>query len=246
MIRKHEQHIRSNDNTIPGALYHQHQAKQDEGNVKLWRALIIVPLVVVAIFFIDWAFDYDFRNIFRKINIEITSPIGEEPSAYDIQNTIDNMTVPQAYAQLHGQVTAFVPTNNMSELEGRYLKDVFDLVNVGVVERARVLAWHQYYSEESPALFYRHERIIEHLDDMSPPPRLEKFHSLLVYGFAYQKEYFYDWQKEPEEPFSIKNDNAQKSHQYIYASYNNLLSVYNPDRDMQNVFFQHLYTLCLD
>jgi len=163
----------------------------------------------------------------------------------DLNDEIREVTLSDAYSYLNGRMTDFHGSADMTAAEEEYLKKIFALVNEGIIERARHLMWHNNYHSDA-VIVHRHDQIIQKIYDIIPPAKLSRFHSYILNGFQKQKEFFIDWSYDPNRRFNVKNKLVQASHNNIYSAYMNLLSIYNVNNHNKNVFFQHLYTLCLD
>jgi len=206
-------------------------------NIKL---LIVIIFCSIAIFNILGKME---GSLYGIIN---TGKKYDEIPKESLDIKIKEITLEDAYSYLNGKKLDFYGSNVMSIDEEEYLKKIFSLVNEGILERARHLMWHNNYYDGAAYIDHRHDKIIQRIYDIIPPAKLSRFHSYILNGFQKQKEFFVDWSYEPERKFNVRNKLVQESHNNIYNAYLNLIGLYKVNSSNKNIFFQHLYTLCLD
>jgi hypothetical protein len=166
-------------------------------------------------------------------------------SPAELQQSLVSMSIDDAYQRLNGKNLPYNAINTLSVDENRYLSSVFDLIDIGVMERAKTLLWHKHYSPEVPR-DYQHTTLIRSLHVITPPPRFKRFHTLLVHGLKKQLEFFRWWHNNPTETFNKRQPHVMPSHNDIYAAYGELLKHIKGNKPAEQVAYQHLYTLCLD
>jgi len=238
----------------PGSLYYKHQKRTE--HAKATNAWIFIFVIVAVLFFVfaenamrdsSYTSPEPFEPLQqRRPPVENPATAAPElPGGSLTLPMMKPMTVSEAYHYLSGRKMSLQKSGYILPEEETYLKQVFGLVDLGIIERAQILDWHKKHNRFSP-LPYKHGKIIEQLDMLNVPSRLKQFHSLLLEGLAYQRVFFEQWRQNPSQSFNTKNAMVQKSHNKIYTSYIQLIQLYRNDRQNKGVFFQQLYTLCLD
>jgi len=155
-----------------------------------------------------------------------------------------NPTLKAAFKYLKGRNVPLTSTPDMPAEEEEYLLKAIELVDLGIIERAKILQWHKNGGQSD--IEYKHNEIVRKLDMLDIPLRLTGFHEKLTNGLIIQDAYFQEWHETPTKPYNVKTLLAKQSHNEIIGSYYELLRVYGHDSINSTAFYQHLYTLCLD
>ncbi|MDX1975251.1 MAG: hypothetical protein SFT92_06205 [Rickettsiales bacterium] len=170
----------------------------------------------------------------RKLRIEHTAP----------KSIAQHMTVEAAYKATGVQFTPFVPAaTKMSKGDANYIKSLFDLINIGVVERVSLLN-----NLNNPAMrksiVRNHGEILRRIDTLAFPAHLEKLHLLILHAVYEEKEYFDILVNNPSQRFDPMASLVVSSDKKLRAAYQILMDTYvEEDEKTRQSFYSQLCAL---
>ena len=134
--------------------------------------LAFIGMLVVAILFINikpYTPSYDLEEL-KAVQIP----------QVDAQQIVQALEVESAYRMTNVKFATFNRFNaKMAKTESFYLEQLFDLVNIGVVERVQ---WFAILREgvDYSRVAENHTQILREMNALRPPERLEKVHYLIL------------------------------------------------------------------
>lgn len=170
----------------------------------------------------------------RKLHIPDTPP----------QPITQSVAVADAFAMIPVEFTPFdADKARMAKEESAYLKSLFDLVNMGVVERVSLLQ--AVYAADVPENLARnHQEILRRMKHLAFPARLERVHLLIMHAVHEEKQYFDELIANPGRRFDPSAPLVVSADRKLRAAYQELVDTY-PDEEssIRQSFYSELCAL---
>ncbi len=184
--------------------------------------------------------------------LSIAGPEAGDPPA---RKPSSGMTVQQAYQSHAGhRHTDFDPTAaGFNPREAAYLVNLFDLVDLAIVEKTQAWTWFQSGGRAgAPVGTYkgRIDRLVTDIDRLPAPERLQPVRTLIVEAIREQTLFFEAWEQSERGGVARATDNKgrylQSSSQKLQLAYSHLRALF-PEAGKRNFdsFYDHLCVLDL-
>jgi hypothetical protein len=163
----------------------------------------------------------------------------EEPLA--VTTSAADMSVEEAYRAIPHRRTVFdTGTARMSAEEREYLRRLFDLVDLGIVERVGTLGWLKSKGGREPSA-ENYDRVVNQLNALSVPPRLGSVHRLVSEAMVEQRAALAEWRKTAVPANLAGHPLVARSSGRLQRAYGELLALF-PQEDAHNkaAFFDYL------
>ena len=139
------------------------------------------------------------HNLFTQLLPAIPRLMEERPAKVSAVERIPSATrsaaVERAYRAIPHRRTVFdAGTATMSADERAYLCQMFELVDLGIVERVERLGWLRSGDGSEPSV-ESYDQVVDLLDALSVPPRLASVHRLVSEAMVEQRAALADWRK---------------------------------------------------
>ncbi|HUM17565.1 MAG TPA: hypothetical protein VL086_17875 [Candidatus Nitrosotalea sp.] len=139
------------------------------------------------------------HNLFTQLLPAIPRLLEERPmklSAIESVATADRpAAVERAYRAIPHRRTVFdVSAATMSPDERAYLRRMFELVDLGIVERVETLGWLRSRDENEPSV-ESYDQVVSQLGALTVPPRLASVHRLVSEAMVEQRAALTEWRK---------------------------------------------------
>jgi hypothetical protein len=149
--------------------------------------------------------------------------------------------VEEAYRAIPHRRTVFdVGTAKMSPEEREYLQRLFELVDLGIVERVGTLTWLRSNGGREPSP-ERYEQVLSQLSGLSVPPRLAGVHRLVSDAMGEQRAALEEWRKTALPADLARDPRVAGSSDKLRRAYGELLALF-PQEDEHNkaAFYDYL------
>jgi hypothetical protein len=150
-------------------------------------------------------------------------------------------SVEEAYRAIPHRRTVFdAGTARMSPEEREYLRRLFDLVDLGIVERVGTLGWLKSKGGREPSA-ENYDRVVNQLNALSVPPRLGSVHRLVSEAMVEQRAALAEWRKTAVPSDFAGHSLVASSSGKLRRAYGELLALF-PQEDAHNkaAFFDYL------
>jgi hypothetical protein len=139
------------------------------------------------------------HNLFTQLLPVIPRLLEERPakvSAVETAPSVDRTAaVERAYQAIPHRRTVFdARAATMSSDERDYLRRLFELVDLGIVERVETLGWLRSRGVSGPSV-ETSDQVVSQLDGLSVPPRLASVHRLVSEAMVEQRAALAEWRK---------------------------------------------------
>lgn len=139
------------------------------------------------------------HSLFTQLLPAIPRLLEEQPvkvSAVERVPSADrSAAVERAYRAIPHRRTVFdVGAATMSPAERDYLRQLFDLVDLGIVERVETLGWLRSRDGSGPSV-ESYDQVVSQLGALSVPPRLASVHRLVSEAMVEQRAALSEWRK---------------------------------------------------
>lgn len=149
--------------------------------------------------------------------------------------------VEAAYRAIPHRRTVFaVDTAKMSPDERAFLQQLFDLVDLGIVERVETLTWLKSNTRPEPSA-ENYDRVLSQLGALSVPPRLASVHRLVADAMREHRAALDEWRKTGLPADLARHPLVPSSSGKLHRAYEELLALF-PQEDAHNkaAFFDYL------
>ena len=139
------------------------------------------------------------HNLFTQLLPAIPRLLEELPATVSAVERVSSgdrsEAVERAYRAIPHRRTVFdAGAATMSADERAYLRQMFELVDLGIVERVETLGWLRSRDGSAPAV-ERYDQVVSQLGALSVPPRLASVHRLVSEAMVEQRAALAEWRK---------------------------------------------------
>lgn len=139
------------------------------------------------------------HNLFTQLLPAIPRLLEERPtkvSAVESAPSADrSAAVERAYRAIPHRRTVFdAVAATMSPVERDYLREMFELVDLGIVERVETLGWLRSRAGSEPSV-ESYDQVVSQLGTLTVPPRLASVHRLVSEAMIEQRAALVEWRK---------------------------------------------------
>jgi hypothetical protein len=132
------------------------------------------------------------HNLFTQLLPAIPRLLEEQPVKV---STDRSAAIERAYRAIPHRRTVFdVSAARMSPAERDYLQQMFDLVDLGIVERVETLGWLRSRDGSGPSVEH-YDQVVSQLGVLSVPPRLASVHRLVSEAMVDQRAALAEWRQ---------------------------------------------------
>jgi hypothetical protein len=162
------------------------------------------------------------------------------------------MTIEEAYRAIPHGKTDFMIQNSKLDLESKiYLKQMFDLVNMAIVQRVQTLRWFTSHGKKGnnyQEYAANTATIQRKLNELKAPPSLMNAKLLVAQSLDDQLSYFRKWEPHVTKgklyQFNSRDPLIQSSHRNLINAYNQLMGTFPLESKVnKQAFFNHLCAL---
>ncbi|MCI5050567.1 MAG: hypothetical protein MRY32_09635 [Rickettsiales bacterium] len=163
----------------------------------------------------------------------------------DSRAIIQSLKLATAYQMTHVKFHAFDRhKTRMPGEESYYLEQMFDLVNIGIIERVQWFSVRDHEALNYARISDNHDQIMFRMNRLHVPARLEKVHYLILNAVKEEHDYFKQWKTDPNKRFHYKDPLVQSSNDKLLAAYRILTDTYKEeDETTRKSFYSHLCAL---
>ncbi len=156
------------------------------------------------------------------------------------------MSVQEAYEAIPHRRTIFDASyTKMSKEEETYLVQLFQLVDMAIVERVRILLLLNAPQEVEKGIDH-YDEIFINFNSLQVPESLQEVHQLILTAIKEQREFLEEWLQSDNFSSSkvASHPLVKSSSQRLHQAYALLLSLYpNEDQHNKDAFFDYLCAL---
>jgi hypothetical protein len=185
------------------------------------------------------------HNLFTQLLPALPRLLEEPPakvSAVERVPSADRLAaVERAYRAIPHRRTAFdAGAATMSAAERDYLRRLFELVDLGIVERVETLGWLRSRDGSGPSV-ESYDQVVSQLDALSAPPRLASVHRLVSEAMVEQRSALAEWRQTAVPANLAGHPLVVSSSGKLRRAYGELLTLF-PQENAHNkaAFFDYL------
>jgi hypothetical protein len=188
------------------------------------------------------------HNLFTELLPAIPRLLEERPaqvSAVEGAPSADHAAaVERAYRAIPHRRTVFdAGAATMSPEERGYLRQLFELVDLGIVERVETLGWLRSRSGSGPSV-ERYDAVVRQLAGLPVPPRLASVHRLVSEAMVEQQSALADWRKTAVPANLAGHPLVASSSGKLHRAYGELLVLFPQENEHNRAaFFDYLCAL---
>ncbi|HEY7651815.1 MAG TPA: hypothetical protein VIG07_03245 [Methylomirabilota bacterium] len=178
------------------------------------------------------------HDLFTELLPMVPRLLGPRAAA---ETPVEPTLVEDAYRAIPHRRTVFdVGTAKMSAEEREYLRRLFDLVDLGIVERVGTLGWLKSNGGREPSA-ENYDRVLSQLNALAVPPRLGSVHRLVSEAMGEQRAALAEWRKTAVPADLARHPLVASSSGKLRRAYGELLALF-PQEDAHNkaAFFDYL------
>jgi hypothetical protein len=128
----------------------------------------------------------------------------------------------------------------MSSDERDYLRRLFELVDLGIVERVETLGWLRSRGVSEPSV-ESYDQVVSQLDGLSVPPRLASVHRLVSEAMVEQRAALREWRKTTVPANLAAHPLVASSSGKLRRAYGELLGLFPQENEHNKAaFFDYL------
>jgi len=185
------------------------------------------------------------HNLFTQLLPAIPRLLEERPakvSAVESAPSADRTAaVERAYRAIPHRRTVFnAEAATMSPGERDYLRRLFELVDLGIVERVETLGWLRSRGVSEPSV-ESYDQVVSQLDGLSVPPRLASVHRLVSEAMVEQRAALREWRKTAVPANLAAHPLVASSSGKLHRAYGELLGLFPQENEHNKAaFFDYL------
>lgn len=185
------------------------------------------------------------HNLFTQLLPAIPRLLEERPakvSAVESAPSADrSAAVERAYRAIPHRRTVFdARAATMSSDERDYLRRLFELVDLGIVERVETLGWLRSRGVSEPSV-ESYDQVVSQLDGLSVPPRLASVHRLVSEAMVEQRAALREWRKTAVPANLAAHPLVASSSGKLHRAYGELLGLFPQENEHNKAaFFDYL------